>query len=130
MKRLEEPRGLVINFTPSERQYELWNALQPNRCDKCGGELEMRECGTDKEGHILYEPVCKNCGNNDIPEQILSGGSAGGGKCLSINTLLISPKCLIKLKDAEVGDIITSPTTGYGQEIIGIPRAADVILAQ
>ena len=80
----------------------------------------MRECGTDKEGHILYEPVCKNCGNNDIPEQILSGGSAGGGKCLSINTLLISPKCLIKLKDAEVGDIITSPTTGYGQEIIGI----------
>lgn len=120
MKRLEEPRGLVVNFAPSERQYELWNALQPNRCDKCGGELEMRECGTDKDGHVLYEPVCKNCGNNDIPEQILSGGSAGGGKALSINTLLISPKGLLKLKDIKIGDIITNPNTGYGQTVTAI----------
>ena len=93
MKRLEEPRGLVINFTPSERQFELWNALQPNRCDKCGGELEMKACGKDKEGHVLYEPVCKKCGNNDIPEQILSGGSAGGGKSYLGSAWLVS-SCL------------------------------------
>lgn len=62
------------------RQYELWNALQPNRCDKCGGTLEMRPCGFDREGHEVFKPTCSQCGNTDIPEQILGGGSAGGGK--------------------------------------------------
>lgn len=118
MKKLVEPRGLVINFTPSERQYELWNALQPNRCDKCGGELEMRKCGTDKEGHVLYEPVCKNCGNNDIPEQILSGGSAGGGKMGLLDSQVLTPFGYRKLADIKVGDIITSPTTGGMQRVV------------
>lgn len=77
MRRLERPRGLTINFRPSERQLELWNALQPNRCDKCGGTLEMRPCGVDSKGHTIFKPTCTKCGNTDIPEQILGGGSAG-----------------------------------------------------
>lgn len=80
MARLEKPRGIKIDFKPSERQYELWNALQPNHCDKCGGTLEMRVCGYDKNGHQVYQATCVKCGNTDIPEQILGGGSAGGGK--------------------------------------------------
>lgn len=80
MAKLERPRGLTINFSPSERQYELWNALQPNRCDKCGGELEMRPNGIDAKGHTIYQATCAKCGNTDIPEQILGGGAAGGGK--------------------------------------------------
>lgn len=80
MAKLERPRGLTINFKPSERQYELWNALQPNRCDKCGGTLEMRPNGIDAKGHTVYKATCTKCGNTDIPEQILGGGSAGGGK--------------------------------------------------
>lgn len=90
MARLEQPRGLRINFKPSERQYELWNALQPNRCDKCGGELEMREAGTDAHGHIVYKATCKSCGTTDIPEQILGGGSAGGGKSYLGSCWLVS----------------------------------------
>lgn len=80
MAKLERPRGLTINFSPSERQYELWNSLQPNRCDKCGGSLEMRPNGVDAKGHAVYKATCTKCGNTDIPEQILGGGSAGGGK--------------------------------------------------
>src|SRR5574344_1178269 len=80
MKKLVAPRGLTINFKPSERQLQLWNALQPDRCDKCGGHIVMKPNGMDGEGHIIYEPVCEKCGNKDLPEQILAGGSAGGGK--------------------------------------------------
>ncbi len=80
MAKLERPRGLTINFEPSERQYEVWNALQPATCDKCGGRLEMRPYGTDARGHQMYRATCTKCGNTDIPEIILGGGSAGGGK--------------------------------------------------
>lgn len=80
MARLEQPRGLKIDFRPSERQYELWNALQPNRCEYCGGTLTMKPNGTDAKGHVVYKATCSKCGSTDIPEQILGGGSAGGGK--------------------------------------------------
>ena len=80
MARLEKPKGLTINFRPSERQLELWNVLQPNRCDKCGHKLVLKPNGYDKNGHQVYIPTCSHCGNTDIPEQILGGGSAGGGK--------------------------------------------------
>lgn len=79
MAKLERPRGLTINFKPSERQYELWKALQPGVCE-CGGKLEMRPNGTDANGHTIYKATCTKCGSTDIPEQILGGGSAGGGK--------------------------------------------------
>lgn len=58
----------------------VWNALQGNRCDKCGGELSLELTGYDKQGHPIHEPTCKKCGNTDIPELILAGGAAGGGK--------------------------------------------------
>ena len=79
MARLEKPRGLVINFKPSPKQLEVWNALQPSRCDYCGGTLVMKESGYDKEGHITYKPVCSQCGTDDIPEVLLGGGSARRG---------------------------------------------------
>lgn len=76
MAKLERPQGLTINFKPSERQYELWKALQPGVCE-CGGKLEMKPHGTDAKGHIVYQATCTKCGSTDIPEQILGGGSAG-----------------------------------------------------
>ena len=90
MAKLEQPRGLKIDFKPSERQYELWNALQPNRCEFCGGTLAMKECGTDAHGHTIYKATCTKCGSTDIPEQILGGGSAGGGKSWLGSAWLIS----------------------------------------
>ena len=90
MAKLEQPRGLTINFKPSERQLELWNALQPNRCEFCGGPLEMRPNGTDAHGHQIFRATCTKCGSTDIPEQILGGGSAGGGKSWLGSAWLIS----------------------------------------
>ena len=40
----------------------------------------MRPNGFDSKGHQVYRATCVQCGNTDIPEQVLGGGSAGGGK--------------------------------------------------
>lgn len=118
MARLEKPRGLTINFKPSERQLELWNALQPNRCDRCGGTLAMKPNGYDREGHQVFRPMCTKCGNTNIPEQILGGGSAGGGKSCLLTSYVVTPFGMRQVKDLEVGDIITNPEDGGMQKII------------
>lgn len=90
MKKLYEPKGLTINFAPSRRQMDVWNTIQPNRCDKCGGRLEMRLTGYDSHGNPIHEPTCVECGNTDIPENVLMGGAAGGGKSYLGSAWLIS----------------------------------------
>lgn len=91
-KRLKAPRNLHIDFKPSERQYEVWKCLQPE-CPLCGGRVTQVECGIDRNGQPLYKAVCANCGNEDIPQVILEGGAAGGGKSFLGSCWLIA-SCL------------------------------------
>ena len=93
MMKLVEPKSLNIKYEPSAKQYELWKCLQPNYCNKCGGKIYLRVVGEDKRGNPLYKAVCDDCGNDNIPQKILAGGSAGGGKTFTIACWLIS-SCL------------------------------------
>ena len=85
---LKNMKKLIFNHTP--RQYELWKLLQPNSCPKCGGEIEQVLIGYDLKHNPQYKPQCKCCKNQDLPQLILGGGAAGGGKSYLGSVWLIS----------------------------------------
>lgn len=58
---------------------------------------------------------CTKCGNDDIPQIILEGGAAGGGKMLPLDSKICTPTGFKYLKDIKVGDFITNPITGGAQ---------------
>lgn len=88
MKKLKAPSSLNIDFKPSTKQYEVWRALQPE-CPECGGEVVQVPYGTDKYGHTTYHPQCSKCKSTDLPQFILCGGAAGGGKSFLMSAWLI-----------------------------------------
>lgn len=88
--KLVPPRNLVINFKPSAKQYELWQLLQPNRCNLCGGPIIQKEIGESRLGATEYKAACANCGNENLPQLILAGGAAGGGKTYLSSCWIIS----------------------------------------
>ncbi len=84
------PKSIKIDFKPSERQYELWRLLQPNFCPHCGGEIIRVLIGYDVNNNPQYVPECKNCHSRNLPQLILGGGSAGGGKSYLGSVWLVS----------------------------------------
>ena len=88
--KLKAPENLHIDFSPSAKQYELWKLLQPNSCQLCNGEIEQILVGYDLQHNPRYKPQCIRCHNQDLPQLILGGGSAGGGKSFIGSVWLIS----------------------------------------
>lgn len=105
MAKLKAPTNLTINFKPSPKQMVVWKALMPE-CPVCGGKVEQTEYAKDKNGNPLFKPKCTCCGNNNIPQTILCGGAAGGGKALNINDLVLTPRGFVKMKDIKIGQEI------------------------
>lgn len=89
MPKLKKPININITYQPSERQYEVWKNLQPE-CPNCGGTIVQTEIGKDRTGNPMYKPRCSCCGLSDIPQLILCGGAAGGGKSHLMSAWLIS----------------------------------------
>lgn len=86
---LKAPTNLQIDFKPSPKQYKVWKCLQPE-CPECGGEIKQVRYGVDRNGNPTYKPKCTKCGLENIPQIILSGGAAGGGKSFLGSAWLIS----------------------------------------
>ena len=93
INRLKAPKSLRIDFSPSPRQYELWKLLQPDSCPYCGGGIEQILVGYDQQQNPQYRPQCKHCKAQNLPQLILGGGAAGGGKSYIGSVWLVS-SCL------------------------------------
>jgi hypothetical protein len=115
---LKAPTNVTIDFAPSERQYELWKLLQPDYCPHCGGHIVQKYTGTDRNGNPQYKPFCDSCGESNLPQLILGGGAAGGGKMLTFGSSICTPTGFKKLEDIKVGDLISNPITGGAQEVV------------
>lgn len=114
---LVPPKHLHINFKPSSRQYDLWRCLEPNSCNLCGGEI-IRTKNPDANGATKTIPTCAKCGNDNIPQIVLGGGSAGGGKAALLDSDILTPYGFKKLIDIKAGDELISPTTGEKQKVL------------
>lgn len=116
VKKLIQPKHLNIDIKPSPRQYELWKCLQPE-CPDCGGEVKNTFIGIDEHGNRKFVPECSGCGSRNIPQMILGGGAAGGGKGMKLTDSILTPYGFRELGGLSAGDKIISATTGGMQTI-------------
>lgn len=91
-RKLKAPEQLHIDFCPSPKQYELWKLLQPE-CPLCGGTIRQQLIGYDINHNPQYKPFCYQCNNMNVPQLVLGGGAAGGGKSY-IGSVWIVSSCL------------------------------------
>lgn len=117
-KDLEAPNQNTINIVPSPEQWEMYKYLLPNRCPHCGGEITHVPIGDDGKGNQRFKPQCAKCGSSKLPQIILGGGAAGGGKtwlgsawiissCMTFPNIraIVARKTIKSLKDSTFNTI-------------------------
>lgn len=80
-------------MSSSNRHYDNMNCgscCNPNNCPHCGGEIEQILVGYDPQRNPQYKPQCKQCRSQNLPQLILGGGAAGGGKSFIGSVWLVS----------------------------------------
>lgn len=118
--KLKASKSVNIEFRPSPKQYELWKLLQPDYCLHCGGQIEQILTGYDVNKNPQYSPHCSKCKSQDLPQLILGGGAAVGGKsylgsvwlcssCMRFENIraLVARKTLKSLKESTWNTIKT-----------------------
>lgn len=75
--------------------------------------VDISRIWSPQPGPQVFASICP-------ARMILFGGSRGGGKMLSNDSKILTPKGWKTHGDVVVGDVITDPETGGSQRIVGV----------
>lgn len=107
--------------------------MQPE-CADCGGEIKNVFVGVDIRGNRQFVPECSCCGTRNIPQMILGGGAAGGGKSYVGSVWLCAtcmrfPKARMALVRKQLKDIKNSTLVTIKEVLSGWGLEEDVNFA-
>lgn len=87
-------------------------------------ELREKNLQLKIQGKKIYDLVPQKGFQERVCEAdadvVICGGKKGGGKAVSINTLVVTPFGYRRIGDLKIGDIVSDPVNGGMEKVIGI----------